>query len=113
MFKRLAQRTMLFAILTISAFAAMELAAYLARSEIISARFLPPELMLCLKAAAIVSWGEISSMWFRILMAPRSDVQKAAEVAETEPLSAAIVYVSYQFTWAVRLIAFIALYGVL
>ena len=104
MIKRLAIRTIVFVILTITAFVAMQ-------PLTISTGW--PEVMQCLKAAAILAWGEISIMWIRIAIAPRLDVQDSASLAAKDAKASATVYAVHQFTWAVRLAAFIVLYGVL
>lgn len=113
MMNRLAIRTLIMAALTVFAFAMLEVAAYLVREQIIDHRFVPPELAMGLKAAAILAWAEISGMWFRIIMQPRADVQMAAEAALQNPMAAALLFWAHQFSWAIRTALFIAIYGVL
>lgn len=113
-FRRLFWRTVLLAILTVAAFSLMPLLT-------ITTGW--PEVMQCLKAAAVLAWAEHSIMMIRIVMQPRIDVQTSAQLAEAtdgmerpQPNDAhacAIVYGVHQFTWAVRLVVFILLYGVL
>lgn len=113
MIKRLFIRTMQFAILTVLAIAAQEWMVYLGHEQIsdINERF--PEIVCVLVAVAVLAWGEISIMWFRVLMAPELDVQKIAkQAADESPQAAATIYAAKQFVWAVRLAAFLFLYWI-
>lgn len=75
-----------------------------------------PEVMQCMKAAAILAWAEFSIMLIRLAVQPRLDSQNTAILGHgstdgINPIGAATVYAVHQFTWAVRLAAFIVLYG--
>lgn len=102
MMKRLVLRTAIFAALTIMAFSLMERVTMLTGW---------PEVMQGMRAAAILSWAEISIMWIRIAISPRLDVQYAAQMAHdsTDAHAGALVYAVHQATWAARLAAFIVL----
>jgi hypothetical protein len=103
MFTRLLYRTIIFFTMAFTAFVLMQpLTIYTGW----------PEVMRCTQAAAVLAWAEITIMWVRLVVAPRLDVQEVALKA-TDPMAAALVYATHQATWAVRLVAFIALYGVL
>jgi hypothetical protein len=103
---RLAPRTLIFLALTAAAFLAI-------RPITIWTGW--PEAMKCLTATAVLSWAEVAILWIRIAIAPNLDVQDAARDALLEPsaVASAIVFAVHQFTWAVRLTAFLLLYGVL
>jgi hypothetical protein len=115
-FKRLFIRTVLLAVLTVAGFSLMPLLT-------ITTGW--PEVLQCLKAAAVLAWAEHSIMIVRIVMQPRIDVQEAPRLATLDdgysrpnslPVDAqacAIVYGVHQFTWAVRMVVFVLLYGVL
>lgn len=102
MIKRLALRTMLFASLTILAFLVMQPLTIWTGW---------PELMQGLKAAAILSWGELTVLWIRVCVSPRLDSQALAKEVETsyDARGMAIVYAAYTFTWAVRLVLFVVI----
>ena len=106
MIKRLGIRTLIFACLTIAAFALMQPLTQFSGW---------PEVMQGMKAAAILAWAEISIMWIRIAISPRLDVQATATIAQGrgDALATAVVYAVHQATWAVRLAAFIVLGWVL
>jgi small basic protein len=103
--KRMAARTVIFALLTLAAFGLME------RLTVLTGF---PEVMQGMKAAAILAWAEITIMWIRIAMSPSLDVQQSARLAaNNDAMAAAVVYAAHQVTWAVRLAAFIILGWVL
>lgn len=104
MFQRLLVRTLIFFTMTVTAFMVMQ-----PLTEVTGW----PEVILCTKAAAVMAWAEITGLWIRLALAPRLDVQEAAVKADGDPKAQAIVYAVHQGMWAVRLTAFIVLYGVL
>ena len=112
MFKRLFKRTALFALLTAAAFGTLELLVFLGHEQFdINNRF--PELIYVMVAVAVQAWGEISIMWFRLILTPEMDMQKIGNAAaEKDPVAAAIIFASKQIVWAVRVIAFLFLYGI-
>lgn len=113
MVKRLVFRSVVFALLTIIGFAATELLVYLGKERIsdINSRF--PELLMIIRAAAIMTWVEISLFWIRIGLQPQIDVQASAKTAESQPMAAAIVYITHQLTWVIRMVLFLKLCGLL
>lgn len=104
MIKRLTIRTLILGVLTIAAFALMQPLTIFTGW---------PEVMQGTKAAAMLAWAEHSIMIIRITMQPRLDVQDSAINGARSPAASAAIYAIHQFTWAVRLGAFLLLYGVL
>ena len=106
MIKRLAIRTAIFAVLTFSAFMLMQPLTVLTGW---------PELMQGLKAAAILSWAELTVLWIRICVTPQLDTQRLALAVESryDSKGMAILYCAHAFTWAVRITIFILLGWVL
>ncbi len=106
MIRRLAVRTLGFMVLSVLAFALME------RMTVLTGW---PEVMQGMRAAAILTWAEISVMWIRICMSPQLDVQKAARAAldTHNGHASAIVYAVHQVTWCARLAAVLVLGWVL
>lgn len=107
MIKRILIRTLILAVITAAAFAVM---------EPLTVATGWPEAMQCTKALAVLAWAEHSIMIVRLAMQPRIDVQAAAtlrpdEDGNVDQRAGAALYAVHQATWAVRLVAFLVLYG--
>lgn len=107
MVKRLFFRTAAFFILTVLAFLAIESIVRLGRGGIAIGQMFP-EMIYVLVSVGILTWIEISLMWIRIFLTPKIDIQRTAQAAEEQ--SPAILYCAHQFTWAIRILAFLILY---
>lgn len=107
MFKRLYWRT--FGLLVLSALAWLGLEALTLFSRDgttdIAQRF--PEMMLIIRAGAIVTWVELTLLWVRTFLQPNIDVQEAAKVAMQDPQGAAWVYVTEKLAWLARMVMFL------
>ena len=103
---RLAKRTLIFCALAVTAFF---------MTEPLTRMTGWPEIAKGMIAAGMLSWAEISIMWIRIFLTPNLDAQTTAILAhkDANPIACAITYGIYQLTWAVRLAAFLVLYGFL
>jgi hypothetical protein len=68
-----------------------------------------PEVIVILRAAAIMTWAELSLLWIRTALQPKTDVQQAATKALETPMAAAIVYATHSVNWIVRMVIFLKL----
>lgn len=113
MFRRLAVRTFILAALTAVAFMGMDLLVMMGHDRITDINERWPELIQVLRAAGILTWAEMSLMWIRMALAPKTDVQQAANVALQSPTAAAVVYATHSLQWMVRMVFFLRLCGFL
>lgn len=102
MIKRLAQRTIALAILTMLALWLME--------PLTSATG-APEVLSCLKAAAIVAWADLTILWVRCMIAPALDEQRLAMRVEAanDPRALSTLYLTQKIVWMARFMAFVGL----
>ncbi len=68
-----------------------------------------PEFIPMMMAAAQFTFIEMSLFWIRFGTQPKNDVQEAIEVANTQPMSAAIVHITNSLVWFARICVFLYL----
>lgn len=113
MFRRMAVRTFILMALTVLAFLVMDTLVMLGHDRVSDINERWPELIQILRAAGIMTWAEMSLMWIRMALAPKTDVQKAATLAMQEPMPAAVVYAVHSLQWLARMVLFLHLCGFL
>lgn len=109
MLERLALRSAILLMISSLGFIFMEALVYMGQEQILSIQMRFPEIMLVVRALTLITWVEVCLLWIRVLLQPSVDVQRAALIAETSPIGAAIVYTVHQATWLVRVVVFLSL----
>lgn len=70
-----------------------------------------PELLVILRAVAILTWFEKSIFWIRLAVEPKLDSQAIADATVPDPAAAASVYRTRVFMWAFRIVILMTLCG--
>jgi hypothetical protein len=107
--KKLIWRSFLFGILTVAGFLLLELMVSENRSSPNGFVAMFPELLSMLRAATIMTFGELCVLWIRVVAQPRVDVQEAAIETADHPIANAILYFTHTLSWGLRIIIFLKL----
>lgn len=109
--QRMFVRSLFLALLTVVGFGVLDYLVQLGIQDRFGLVQRYPEFLVMMKAAAVLTFVEMSVFWIRFGTSPRLDVQNVAEYARQSANGAAIVYAVNTATWLARVVIMLYLMG--